>query len=215
MESKLLKLEPPYHIIYAGGKIGSHIATLMMWEEREPGELLLPYTASFPVIAQGDLMPQGSLVGDAMLEDCRILCREDDRRISLYQFAELVKFDSEQVNPLEAGVLWDKLSSLDIETVLLKDRVSGEEKTNYNVLLYFFGSKKHFKVDSNLSCGFCFHAEGDADKVYQQLHYQHQIYESMFSTKDVVITFSTNDGFDVEQEIVEHLNQLHEDLTNV
>ena len=66
-------------------------------------------------------------------------------------------------------------------------------------------------MDSNLSTGFCFRAEGNAEEVYQQLHYQHQIYEAMFYQKGLRITFATDDGFDVEEEIVDRLNQLRED----
>lgn len=211
MESKLLKLDPPYHIIYAGGKTGRHMATLMMWEEPEPGSTMLPYTASYPVIAQGNQMPQGSLVGDSILEDCRVVCREDNMRITLYKFAELVKFDFEQLNPVEAGHLWDQLVGLGVEMDFPKSKESGEEKTEFEVCLYFFGTQRHLKVDSNLSTGFCFHAEGSAEEVYQQLHYQHRIYEAMFCSRNLVITFETNDGFEMEQEIVDRLNQLHED----
>ena len=37
MNSKILKLDAPYSIIYAGGKIGRHIATLMTWEDDVDG----------------------------------------------------------------------------------------------------------------------------------------------------------------------------------
>ena len=211
MESKLLKLDPPYHIIYAGGKTGLHMATLMTWEEPEGADMLLPYTASYPVIAQGSQVPQGTLVGDVLLEDCRVVCREDDKRINLFEFANLVKYDFEQLNPVEAGHLWDQLVGLGVEMDFPKDQDSGEEKTEFEVLLYFFGSKGHLRVDSNLSTGFCFHADGSAEEVYQQLHYQHQMYEAMFYKKDLVITFTTDDGFDMEQEMVDRLNELHKE----
>lgn len=132
-------------------------------------------------------------------------------RITLYKFAELVKFDFEQLNPVEAGHLWDQLVGLGVEMDFPKSKESGEEKTEFEVCLYFFGTQRHLKVDSNLSTGFCFHAEGSAEEVYQQLHYQHQIYEAMFYSRNLVITFETNDGFEMEQEIVDRLNQLHED----
>ena len=211
MQNQLLKLDPPYHIIYAGGRIGRHIATMLTWEEPERGEMALPYSASFPVIAQGLKMPQGTLVGDTLIEDSRVVCREDDKRINLYQFAELVKFDFEQPSPVEAGHLWEQLAGLGVEMVFPFDKATRKDQAEFEVLLYFFGTKAHFKVDSNLSTGFCFRAEGNAEEVYQQLHYQHQIYEAMFYQKGLRITFATDDGFDVEEEIVDRLNQLHED----
>ena len=79
--------------------------------------MALPYSASFPVIAQGLKMPQGTLVGDTLIEDCRVVCREDDKRINLFQFAELVKFDFEQPSPVEAGHLWEQLAGLGVEMV--------------------------------------------------------------------------------------------------
>ena len=63
MNSKLLKLEPPYNIIYAGGHIGRHIATLLTWEDPEPEELQIPYAASYAVIDQGNKMPAGATDG--------------------------------------------------------------------------------------------------------------------------------------------------------
>ena len=35
MNSKLIKLDAPYSVIYAGGKVGRHIATLMVWNDDE------------------------------------------------------------------------------------------------------------------------------------------------------------------------------------
>jgi hypothetical protein len=37
MNSKILKRDAPYIIIYAGGKIGRHMATLMTWEDDADG----------------------------------------------------------------------------------------------------------------------------------------------------------------------------------
>ena len=210
MNSKLLKLEPPYNIIYAGGHIGRHIATLLTWEDPEPEELQIPYAASYAVIDQGNKMPAGTLVNDVQLEECRIVCKEDDLRINLRDFADLVKYDFEQSSPVEAGLMWEKLTNLGVEMVFDKIKGTDEEKSDYEVTLYFFGAGGYYKVDSNLANGFCFHAEGNADEVYNQLRYQHDIYVAMFWQHDLRISFVTNDGFDVEHGIVDRLNQLHE-----
>ena len=37
MNSQILKLEAPYNIIYAGGRIGRHIATMTVWQDDEMG----------------------------------------------------------------------------------------------------------------------------------------------------------------------------------
>ena len=156
MNSKLLKLEPPYNIIYAGGQIGRHIATLLTWEDPEPEELQIPYAASYAVIDQGNKMPAGTLVNDVQLEECRIVCNEDDLRINLCDFAALVKYDFEQPSPIEAGHMWEKLTNLDVEMVFDKIKGTDEEKSDYEVTLYFFGAGGYYKVDSNLANGFCF-----------------------------------------------------------
>jgi hypothetical protein len=155
-------------------------------------------------------MPAGTLVNDVLLEECRIVCNEDDLRINLRDFAALVKYDFEQSSPIEAGHMWEKLTNLDVEMVFDKIKGTDEEKSDYEVTLYFFGAGGYYKVDSNLANGFCFHAEGNADEVYNQLRYQHDIYVAMFWQHDLRISFVTNDGFDVEQGIVDRLNQLHE-----
>ena len=41
MNSKILKLDAPYNVIYAGGKVGRHIATLMVWNDDEDDEALV------------------------------------------------------------------------------------------------------------------------------------------------------------------------------
>ena len=37
MNSKILKLDAPYNIIYAGGRVGRHIATMTVWEDNDMG----------------------------------------------------------------------------------------------------------------------------------------------------------------------------------
>jgi hypothetical protein len=40
MKSKLLKLDAPYNVIYAGGLVGRHVATLITWRENEDEEMI-------------------------------------------------------------------------------------------------------------------------------------------------------------------------------
>ena len=37
MNSKILKLDAPYNIIYAGGRVGRHIATMTIWDDDDMG----------------------------------------------------------------------------------------------------------------------------------------------------------------------------------
>ena len=74
MKSQLLKLEAPYNVIYAGGKVGRHIATLMVWNDDEEALGGIMDAASYPVIDEGEEFPAGTLCEDAELHDCRVLC---------------------------------------------------------------------------------------------------------------------------------------------
>lgn len=205
MNSKLLRLEPPFNIIYAGGQIGRHIATLLTWDEPEGDEVLLPFTAGYPVIDQGDITPSGTLVGNALVEDCRIVCREDHPTTDLRSFARIVKYDSEQPDPSEAGYLWERLTRLGVSMIFDREKDSDEWKTDYEVTLYFMGSHDFYKVDSNESNGFWFHAKGSAEEVYQQLSSQRDIYVAMFYPLQINLHFIA-DGIWEEEEILDRLN---------
>ena len=71
MNSKILKMDAPYNVIYAGGKIGRHLATLMTWDDDEEGGIC--GAASYPIIDEGEEFPAGTLCDDAELHDCRVM----------------------------------------------------------------------------------------------------------------------------------------------
>ena len=80
MNSKILKLEAPYNIIYAGGRIGKHIATLTVWNDDDMGV----YGATqYPILDEGGELAAGALVTEAELQDCRVICNESDPRVKL------------------------------------------------------------------------------------------------------------------------------------
>ena len=55
MNSQILKLEAPYNIIYAGGRIGRHIATMTVWDDDEMG---IYNACQYPMIDEGVQLPQ-------------------------------------------------------------------------------------------------------------------------------------------------------------
>ena len=80
MNNNILKLEPPYNIIYAGGRIGKHIATLTVWDDDAMGV----YGArQYPMIDEGGELPAGALACEAELQDCRVICNESNPRVGL------------------------------------------------------------------------------------------------------------------------------------
>ena len=80
MNSKILKLEAPYNIIYAGGRIGKHIATLTVWKDDDMEEF---GARQYAMLDEGGELPAGALATEAELQDCRVICNESDPRVRL------------------------------------------------------------------------------------------------------------------------------------
>ena len=86
METQILKLDQPYEYIYCNGSIGLHIATMIVYETKtnEDGDYELE-THSHPVVKYSK-RPGGTVWNRAELTDCTVLCREDNRRITMESF---------------------------------------------------------------------------------------------------------------------------------
>ena len=90
METQILKLNEPYEYIYCNGSIGLHIATMIVYETKtdEKGDYELE-THSHPVVKYYN-RPGGTVWNRAELTDCTVLCREDNKRITMEQFYNFV-----------------------------------------------------------------------------------------------------------------------------
>ena len=90
METQILKLNEPYEYIYCNGSIGLHIATMIVYEAKtnEDGDYELE-THSHPIVKYR-LQPGGTVWNRAELRDCRVLCREDNKRITMQEFYDFV-----------------------------------------------------------------------------------------------------------------------------
>ena len=97
METQILKLNEPYEYIYCNGSIGLHIATMIAYETKtnEDGEYEL-VTHSHPVVKYYN-RPGGTVWNRAELTDCTVLCREDNKRITMEQFYNFVS-DARQMD---------------------------------------------------------------------------------------------------------------------
>ena len=216
MNSQILKLEAPYNIIYAGGRIGRHIATMTVWDDDEMG---IYNACQYPMIDEGGELAAGALAAEAELGDCRVICNERDPRVRLRWLAEIVKYDLEQEEPVEFSYIWERLSLLGVKVIwdkatdengkLLKDD-NGEtfDENFYTISLSFDGTHSHLLVRSYTSSGFYFYARGPVEEVYKEIHYQHMVYESMFYDEHLHIKFETPDGW--EQHIIDLLNERKE-----
>ena len=119
MNSKILKLDAPYNIIYAGGRVGRHIATMTVWEDNDMGI----YDAhQYAMIDEGGELAAGALAVEAELGDCRVICNESDPRVRLRWLAEIVEYDLRQEEPVEFRYIWERLSLLGVKVIWDKAR---------------------------------------------------------------------------------------------
>ena len=213
MNSKILKLDAPYNIIYAGGRVGRHIATMTVWEDNDMG---IYDARQYAMIDEGGELAAGTLAVEAYLSDCRVICNESDPRVRLRWLAEIVKYDFEQEEPVEFTYLWERLSLFGVKVIWDKARDENDElltddqgeyidENVYEISISFDGTHEYMFARSYTTSGFYFYARGTVEEVYRELHYQHMTYESMFNRFDLLIKFTTPDGW--EQHIIDLLNQ--------
>ncbi len=213
MNSKILKLDAPYNIIYAGGRVGRHIATMTVWEDNDMGI----YDAhQYAMIDEGGELAAGALAVEAELGDCRVICNESDPRVRLRWLAEIVEYDMRQEDPVEFHYIWERLSLFGVKVIwdkardekgeLLKDE-DGEliDENVYTISLTFEGTHRHMVAQSYTTSGFYFYARGKVEDVYNELYYQLSQYETAFHNDYLLIKFKTIDSW--EQHIVDLLNQ--------
>ena len=216
MNSQILKLEAPYNIIYAGGRIGRHIATMTVWQDDEMG---IYNACQYAMLDEGGELAAGALAAEAELGDCRVICNERDPRVPLRWLAEMVKYDLEQEEPVEFSYIWERLSLLGVKVIwdkardengeLLKDDEGNEIDENvYTISLSFDGTHSNLLVRSYTSSGFYFYARGPVEEVYREIHYQHMMYDSAFYHDTLLIKFETPDGW--EQHFIDLLNERKE-----
>ena len=209
MNSKLLKLNEPYEVIYAGGLVGRHIATLMVWNDDEEAAGGIMDSASYPVIDEGEEFPAGTLVENAELHDCRSLCPYSKK---LYRYAvnllwvmKIIEYDYQQLEPAGPAYILERMKLLDCKIVMPteKDEETGEEllKMRYNASLDVmcikgFGGDKDdvYRVRSNRFEGFYFQAEGTEKEIYYDLSYQLSVYLSHFNDDIISIEFLPDCG---------------------
>lgn len=215
MNSKLIKLDAPYNVIYAGGKVGRHIATLMVWNDDDEAAGGIMDSASYPVIDEGEEFPAGTLIDYAELHDCRVLCPAGGT--NLYWVAKMIEYDFQQLEPAGAEYILERMKLLGctITMPVEKDPETDEEKQvmHYQATLDVWCMKGFsgdpdaiYRVRSNRFQGFYFQSEGTADEVYHDLSYQLSVYTGHFYDDIIDIRFQTNDG-----QLTEVTNRLNAD----
>lgn len=103
IQTQLLRLEPPYQVIYAGGQLAIHVATLIVTKEKDGSDYaiethshpVVSYWAKTPNISQDDLVnngeySEGIVWNQIELNQCQSVCRQDEKNISFDNFNFLV-----------------------------------------------------------------------------------------------------------------------------
>lgn len=90
MNTEILKLDPPYEYIYCNGSIGLHIATMIVYEAKTDEDGKYQFVTHSHPIVKYHKCPGGTVWNRAELTDCKVLCREDDKRITMNQLYDFV-----------------------------------------------------------------------------------------------------------------------------
>ena len=221
MNSKLIKLDAPYSVIYAGGKVGRHIATLMVWNDDEEMAGGITDAASYPVIDEGEEFPAGTLIDYAELHDCRVICPYSEKEgcpaTNLFWVAKMIEYDFQQLEPVGAEYILERMKLLGCQIAMPteKDKETGEEvyRIDFDVTIYVMkmsgpvgnDNEGVFRVTSNHFGGFYFEAEGTPEEIQSELRYQRNVYLAAFNDEINRISFHTSDLF--KDNWVEKLNQ--------
>jgi hypothetical protein len=211
MNSKLIKLDAPYSVIYAGGKVGRHIATLMVWNDDEEMAGGITDAASYPVIDEGEEFPAGTLIDYAELHDCRVICPYSEKEgcpaTNLFWVAKMIEYDFQQLEPVGAEYILERMKLLGCQIAMPteRDKETGEEvyQIDFDVTIYVMklsgpvgnDNEGVFRVTSNHFCGFYFEAEGTPEEIQSELRYQRNVYLGAFNDEINRISFHTDDLF--------------------
>ena len=222
MNSKILKLDPPYKVIYAGGKIGWHIATMITWADDSEDDGYIMESHSYPIIDQGEEYPAGTLVNWAELEDCRVVCSYNPANgitgTNIYWFAGIVEYDFQQLEPAGAEYMLERLKRLGCQIKLPEVELKDDDgqpvldengkkemitKYDYEATLYISLTKGNFEKDpskreyivkSPSHQALYFESSGSADEIYSDLSYPLSVYSHYLLGGIGCVTFETNDS---------------------
>lgn len=91
IHTELLKLDAPHQVIYCGGEVGLHVATLIVVDERRDveGHYLGIETHSHPVVSYGD-GGEGVVWNRAEVRDTTHLCMEGDEAVDLKRINDIL-----------------------------------------------------------------------------------------------------------------------------
>lgn len=219
MNSKILKLDAPYNVIYAGGKVGRHIATLITWADDPDANGEVVESHQYPIIDQGEELPAGTLVTEAELEDCRTICSVSEKTgklaTNLYWVAKIIEYDFQQLEPAGAEYILERMMLLGCSVKLPEKEVkdkdgdtvydnNGEKVTrtvyDYEATLSISPTKASWEenpeyiVKSNIHEGLYFESFGTEEEIFNDLAFQLSIYDHRLLEGIGRVEFMTNDA---------------------
>lgn len=190
MNSKLMKLDAPYNVIYAGGKVGRHIATLMVWNDDDEVATGIAESASYAVIDEGEEFPAGTLIDYAELHDCRVLCPPGGT--NLYWVAHMIEYDFQQLEPAGAYYILERMQLLGCE-IKMPDELEFTATLSIWAFNASWEENRRYRVKSNPHEGFYFESEGTAEEIQNDLQLQLSAYRGIFRDDLISIRFKTHD----------------------
>ena len=95
IQTQLLRLDPPYNYIFHGGIVAKQVATLMVAVDKtdKEGNYGLE-THSHPVVVYNGDTAEGVTWDQVEVMECRTVCSETDKRVTLKKFNELLMMTS-------------------------------------------------------------------------------------------------------------------------
>ncbi len=197
-KSQLLKLDAPFNVIYAGGYVGRHIATLVTWKEDEEGDM--DDWESYPILDLGEEYPAGKLV-PVDVEDCRVLCPQGGT--NLFWLAKIIEYDFQQLEPAGVDYILHRMKLLDCKVALPMEKGEDGEpipQWDYTISLDFWQitgkigtTEGEFRARSGGGGPFYFEAYGTVGEIYRDLSMQVSFYQDFFFDDLIKITFHTDD----------------------
>ena len=136
METQILKLDAPYQVIYCGGEVGLHVATLIVVDDRRDaeGNFLGIETYSHPVVSyvskdhpeEGSLLfpktSEGVVWNKVELKDCTSIILADGRELDFLDYVAFLQgwLQENPNEPLFITQFASRLSMLGVNLALPK-----------------------------------------------------------------------------------------------
>lgn len=201
IQTNLLPLQPPYNYIYYGGVVGKQIATLVATVDKtdDEGNYAIE-THSHPVVVYNGQTAEGVVWDKCEVMDCRTVCSETAKKVTLRQFNELLVMTggAKTDNPDNPMNLLPPMNPNYLRSALKVAGIVLEMPTDVN---YYGpdqpGSIKEFKVR------LLFDASDDGVCVWSQLNQSPFYFNIESSNRDEVLSLLRGQLYDWQMALEE------------